>query len=321
MPCIAVCTSHSPLLNVPGAAPVAVEREIREHTLRLAAHVRDFAPDLVVQFGDDHASAFNLSLMPSFCVGLRAAALGDFETSRGPIRVDEATGRRCVEYLHGAGVDVAFSYRMTVDHGFVQALDLLLGGIDRVPVIPVMINCGGELRPPMARVGALGDAIGRFVAGLDGRRVLLLGSGGLSHDPPLPEFVDAPPDVQQRAIDGVVYTPELLRERTARVHRAAQDFATENRGALLPLDESWDREFLSLVEHNALDRIADFEDAWIRRRGGRGGQEVRNWLAPLAALRAAAGRYVAHVEYYRAVPELICGYGMLRAAPATGVAA
>lgn len=315
MECLAVCTSHSPLLNVPGAAPGEIDREIRAHTDRVARRVREFAPDLVVQFGDDHASAFNLSLMPAFCVGLRVRALGDFDTSRGPVLVDEAAARACVEHLHANGVDAAFSYRMTIDHGFVQALDLLLGGVDRVPLLPIMINCGGELRPPMRRVRALGIEVGRFLRSFAPRRVLLLGSGGLSHDPPLPEFVTAPPDVQQRAIDGVDYTPELLRERTARVHAAARDFAASNHGRLLPLDEAWDRDFLAATVAGDLERLAALDDADIRAKAGRGGQEVRNWLAALQALQTAAGAYTANVEFYRAVPELICGYGIVQAWP------
>lgn len=312
--CALVCTSHSPLLNVPGAAPPDVDVEIRDHTARVARFVAEFAPDLVVQFGDDHASAFNLGLMPAFCVGLRANALGDFHTSRGPVRTDEAAGRALVQHLHAQGIDVAFSYRMTVDHGFVQALDLLFGGVDRVPVVPVMINCGGELRPPLARALALGRAIGAWLATLESRRVLILGSGGLSHDPPLAEFASAAPDAQERLIVGTDYTPERLAERTRNVHRAGIDFAGPNSMGLLPLDADWDRWFLARAAAGDLDALVAIDDAELRRVAGRGGAEIRNWIAALAAMQVAAGDYAAQIDYYRPVPELICGYGILHAA-------
>lgn len=308
-----VCTSHSPLLNVAGAAPADIEAEIRLQTAKVARFVSDFEPDLIVQFGDDHASGFNLSLMPAFCVGIRANAIGDFATSAGPVLTDEASARTLITHLHDAGVDVAFSYRMSLDHGFVQALDLLIGGIDRVPVVPVMINCGGDLRPPMSRVAALGRAIGQCLQGIGDRRVLLLGSGGLSHDPPLPEFMRSPPDVQARIIEGVVYTPDLLRERTQRVHRAAIDFATNNTSSLLPLDAAWDRQFLDRVLAGDFETLLNLGDDEVRNLAGRGGAEIRNWLAALVAMQAANGgkQLDTQLDYYRAVPELICGYAIV----------
>ncbi|MEO0998207.1 MAG: 3-carboxyethylcatechol 2,3-dioxygenase [Pseudomonadota bacterium] len=310
-----VCTSHVALLNAPGAIPDDVEPGLNAATDKLREFVREFDPDLVIQFGDDHNSGFSLSLMPAFCVGMRAVCIGDFDTSSGPLLTDEAVARELVASLHDRGVDVATSYAMQVDHGFTQAIDLLFGGIDAVPVVPVFINCGGDLRPPMHRVKALGDAVGAFCRGLGDRRVLLLGSGGLSHDPPLPAFIDAPPEVQQVLIDGIDYTPELLEKRTERILQAARDFAGANTGGYLELNPEWDLHILEQFERGKLADIAQYEDHWILSEGGRGGQEIRMWLAPFAALAAAAGsgRYVATQEYYRAVPELFVGYGMMHA--------
>ncbi|MBL0800799.1 hypothetical protein LH646_16075 [Streptomyces sp. WA1-19] len=65
-------------------------------------------------------------------------------------------------------------------------MEILFDGIDTVPVIPVFVN--GVARPFVTtrRVRELGEAIGDHVAGLDGERVPVIGSGGLSHDPPAP---------------------------------------------------------------------------------------------------------------------------------------
>lgn len=59
---------------------------------------------------------------------------------------------------------------------------MLLGGIDRVPVVPVFINCVAQPLGPARRARLLGQAVGRAAAAL-GRRVMFIGSGGLSHDP------------------------------------------------------------------------------------------------------------------------------------------
>ena len=310
-----VCSSHVALLNVPGAVPGEVSPGLTEATDTLRDFVRDFDPDLVIQFGDDHNTGFNLRMMPAFAVGMRATCAGDFKTSSGPLLTDEPVARALTASLHEQGIDAAVSYDMQVDHGFTQLIDLMFGGIDVVPVVPVFINCGGELRPPMHRVKALGDAVGRFCKTLTDKRVLLLGSGGLSHDPPLPDFRTAPAEVQQVMIDGIDYTPEKLEQRTRRVLAAAKDFAGANEGGYRELNSEWDREILALLEQGRIDEMARFDDRWIYEQGGCGGQEIRMWLAPFAALAAASadGRYRATTDYYRPIPELFVAYGMMHA--------
>ncbi|MGQ7191994.1 hypothetical protein ACUODJ_62745, partial [Escherichia sp. HC-CC] len=39
-----------------------------------------------------------------------------------------------------SGIDLAVSYCMQVDHGFAQPLEFLLGGLDKVPVLPVFMT-------------------------------------------------------------------------------------------------------------------------------------------------------------------------------------
>ncbi len=58
-------------------------------------------------------------------------------------------------------------------------LEFLLGGLDKVPVLPVFINGVATPLPGFQRTRMLGEAIGRFTSTLN-KRVLFLGSGGLS---------------------------------------------------------------------------------------------------------------------------------------------
>ena len=89
-----------------------------------------------------------------------------------------------------SGIDLAVSYNMQVDHGFAQPLEFLLGGLDKVPVLPVFINGVATPLPGFQRTRMLGEAIGRFASSLN-KRVLFLGSGGLSHQPPVPELANS----------------------------------------------------------------------------------------------------------------------------------
>ncbi|GHL75836.1 hypothetical protein ECZU34_35840 [Escherichia coli] len=60
---------------------------------------------------------------------------------------------------------------MQVDHGFAQPLEFLLGGLDKVPVLPVFINGVATPLPGFQRTRMLGEAIGRFTSTLN-KRVL-----------------------------------------------------------------------------------------------------------------------------------------------------
>ena len=268
-----------------------------------------FAPDVVIKFGNDHNSGFSLRLMPPFLIALRARALGDFNTSSGTIAVDEATGRVLVQWLHGVGIDVATSYDALFDHGIVMGLDKLFGGVDRVPVIPVFTNCGGDLRPPLKRSLALGTAIGDyFLKCRPELNVLFLGSGGLSHDPPLPEFETSPADVQKRMIDGTEWTQESLAKRTKNVTAAGVAHG-RGEGGLKPLNPSWDRHMLDCFASGKLEVVAAQEDAEVIAVGGRGASEIRNWLAAFAALRAyGGGHYSIDHNFYKPLPSWITGF-------------
>ena len=76
---------------------------------------------------------------------------------------------------------------MKVDHGFTITMLKLFGGIDGAVVLPVFVNCAAHPRPSFKRVRQLGEAIGAFAASLP-MRTVLIGSGGLSHDPPTPRL-------------------------------------------------------------------------------------------------------------------------------------
>jgi len=66
----------------------------------------------------------------------------------------------------------------------------LFGDATARPVIPIFINSVATPLGPLRRARALGAAVGTFLATL-GKRVLVLGSGGLSHDPPVPTLATA----------------------------------------------------------------------------------------------------------------------------------
>jgi 2,3-dihydroxyphenylpropionate 1,2-dioxygenase len=135
-----VYASHTPLMR-DGVVAETVKANVDRGFARLATTIRCFAPDLVVQFSPDHFNGFLYDLMPTFCVGTAAASVGDWDTKSGPLPVPEAESRMLAESLLANGIDAAISYRMNVDHGFVQIWERMFGRFDKFPLIPIFVNC------------------------------------------------------------------------------------------------------------------------------------------------------------------------------------
>ena len=312
MPIHLECLSHTPLHGYVDPVPEVVA-EVERVQAAARARVEAFDPECIVLFGPDHYNGFFYDLMPPFCIGMAARAIGDFKSMAGPLNVPEALARELAEAVLDADVDVAVSYRMQIDHGFAQALEVMTGGLDRYPVIPVFLN---SVAPPMAslrRPRLLGDAVGRFASRL-GRRVLVIGSGGISHEPPVPELAGANEEVAERLIAGRNPGAESRAARQARTVAAAQAFTTGD-SHLHPLNPEWDEAFLDLLERGDLKALDGMTNAAITRDGGKSAHEIRSWVAAFAAL-AAAGPYHAVRDYYRPIPEWIAGFAAMHGSTA-----
>lgn len=311
MPIHLECLSHTPLHGYFDPRPEVVA-EVERIGRAARERVEAFNPDVIVAFAPDHFNGFFYDVMPPFCIGARAEAIGDFKSLAGTLPVPEALAHRLAENVLDTDIDVALSYRMQVDHGCAQALEVLTGGLDRYPVIPVFIN---SVAPPMAtlrRARLLGDAIGRFFS-RSGKRVLVVGSGGISHEPPVPELAGAAPEVAERLIAGRNPTPDSRAARQARTVAAAKSF-TAGDSPLHPLNPEWDRAFLARLASGELTSVDGMTNAAITRDGGKSAHEIRTWVAAFGAL-AAYGPYRATLGYYREIPEWIAGFAAMHATP------
>jgi 2,3-dihydroxyphenylpropionate 1,2-dioxygenase len=298
--------SHSPLLNLPGPSPDLLD-DINSALTGAREFVRDFDPELVVIFAPDHYNGFFYRVMPPFCIGTNAVGVGDFGTQAGSLNVPQDIATDCATAVLNADVDVALSAGMDVDHGTVQPLQTLFGDAASVPIVPIFINSVATPLGPLKRARALGAAVGRFVATLD-KRVLLLGSGGLSHDPPVPTLATAPPAALDRIVHGAPMTSEQRQARQTAVMGIAQEFA-QGRGPMHPLNPEWDHRLLDILDRGDLTAVDDWSNEWIAGEGGGSAHEIRTWVAAFAAL-ASHGPYETLVRYYRAAPELIAGFAV-----------
>jgi 2,3-dihydroxyphenylpropionate 1,2-dioxygenase len=309
-----ICCSHSPLM-VTGIeeSQANVQAQFFKELAGASAALHAFNPDLVVVFGPDHFNGFFYELMPAFCIGTAAEGSKDWHLEAGALRVPRELATACVRFLQSRDFDVAISHQMKVDHGITIPLFKLTGALARYDTLPIFVNCAADPRPSFRRVRRFGEAIGEFLAGQDlaGKdlRITVIGSGGLSHDPPTPRLERSPPDVARRLIVRQTPSQQELDARENRVIAAARDLVA-GKGPCLPPSEQWDREFLQSFVDNELEAFDSLTDAEIDRVAGFGAHEVRTWVAAAAAARKI-GNPRPELRYYHLVPEWITGMAIV----------
>ncbi len=197
---------------------------------------------------------------------------------------------------------------MVVDHGVAQPLQLLFGSFDTPPALPIFLNAAAPPAiPTIKRVLELGSAVGKYFKG-DARRILYIGSGGLSHDPPVPTLDHPDAAVRERIIVRHQASPEERSARQARVIDAGRLMA-EGKSGRRELNPDWDQRLMELLERGDLSAVAGMNEADIVREGGGSGHEVKAWIAAAAA--ASTNTISTRQNWYRAIPELIAGFGIL----------
>lgn len=171
-------------------------------------------PDVAIVFYNDHGLNFALDHMPTFAVGAADhydnadEGWGEPAPRRFPGAPDLSW--HIVQSLMADEFDVSVCRAMLFDHAGITALDLLYPGHD-VPVatIPIVINGVQPPLPTPLRCYRLGQAIGRAVASLpDDRKILIVGSGGLSHE--LGQFGKINEPFDRMTMEHIVADPTAL---------------------------------------------------------------------------------------------------------------
>lgn len=316
-----VTASHSPLIEFPQVTTEQFHRVIEGLDV-VRAEVAAFDPDLVVVFGVDHYGGHHMRSMPAFCVGVDATALADVGGTPGRLDVPRDVAVAAVDHARNHGVDVAVSYAMDVDHGFTQALVTLAGGIDRYQVLPIFVACIQTPFVPFARARALGDVIGSYIAGLDTARVLIIGTGGLAHNPrvlfpPIDEVGDEwrPYHLHGRAQDEVSQQEWIDYQIDAHKIAAQLLASDEIPDEVFGLNETWDREFLDLFCSGDLSTFDRWLPDDVVDTAGIGAMEVLTWIAAGQAMQTATG--ATPTQRLQVICRVIgIGFGITSSAPA-----
>ena len=145
-------------------------------------------PDVVILVYNDHASAFDMKMIPTFALGC-AASFPSTDEGYGPRPVPDVVGDPELAWHIGQSLveqhfDITFINEMTVDHGLTVPLSLMFGQPEVWPcrVIPLAVNVLVYPSPTGQRCLDLGRAIKKAVESYDkDLNVQVWGTGGMSH--------------------------------------------------------------------------------------------------------------------------------------------
>lgn len=215
----AVTTSHVPAIG----AAIARGRQQEpywsaffEGYLPVRRWIAETKPEVVVVVYNDHGLNFFLDKMPTFAIGA-APSYRNADEGWGLPQVPSFQGEEdlswhLVESLVADEFDIVTCQEMLVDHAFTLPLALLWP--DRqwpVRVVPVCVNTVLFPLPTAARCHRFGQSIGRAIESWDSdSRVLVIGSGGLSHQLEGRRAGHINREFDQRFMDSLASEPEWV---------------------------------------------------------------------------------------------------------------
>lgn len=276
---LTLCASHAPGMDRDSEGLLGAQ--FRRGVAAARQAVTAFDPELVVLFGGDHRRAF-AHVAPSFAVAYSANLLPEGGHDAATLNVPTDISRDLAFSLVASGFDLSVCRDVSLDHAFGQPLHHYLEEPTRAQVIPIPVNCASPPLPTAARALAFGRQVGAFFDQLD-KRVLFIGTGGLSHSPPSLEDERHDKTEQERG--------DQIRAGFEAASRA--------------IKPDWDRAFLDAMGSWDEARILELADR-ATEDAGVGANEVRTWIAA----GAAGGSRPVIPLAYESVPEWITGMGV-----------
>lgn len=150
---------------------------------------KENTPDVVILVYNDHATAFDSSIIPTFVLGT-GAEYPVADEGYGPRPVPDVQGypefaAHLAQSIIQDDFDLTLVNEMVVDHGLTVPLSLVFGDVAEWPckVIPLAVNVVQYPVPSGRRCYELGKALRRALDKWDGPElnVQIWGTGGMSH--------------------------------------------------------------------------------------------------------------------------------------------
>jgi protocatechuate 4,5-dioxygenase beta chain len=150
--------------------------------------IKDEKPDLIFLVYNDHCTAFDARVIPTFALGC-AAEFPPADEGWGPRPVPVVKGHQTLaahiaQSLILDSFDLTIINEMEVDHGLTVPLTMMFGQPEQwpCPVIPLAVNVVQYPAPLGSRCYSLGKAIRKAIESFpEDLKVCVFGTGGMSH--------------------------------------------------------------------------------------------------------------------------------------------
>jgi protocatechuate 4,5-dioxygenase, beta chain len=215
-----ICTSHVPAIGgalAKGQQATPYWKPFFDGFPPVRAWLDEVKPDVAVVFYNDHGLNFFLDTVPTFAVGAADEYCNEDEgwgiPALGSFAGDPKFSWHIIESLVGGEFDPASCQKMLVDHAFSLPMQLLWPDPQRRvrASVPIAINTVQHPLPSPKRCFKLGQAVGDAIASYpQDLKVVILGSGGLSHqlDGERAGYINKEFDL--RCMDLLVHDPNVL---------------------------------------------------------------------------------------------------------------
>lgn len=194
---LTIALAHAPgLTGWLDQAPADQRQRLRDGYQEMGRIVRAAKPDAIIGLANDHILNFRLDNPPNFCIGTADIWHGPAPWFKDWLNVPDYTVKGNRHLAHTlvregdrAGVRFAYSDSLLFDDNWSVPLFYLTPDHD-VPLVPIHMNC---ILPPLPtpqecfRVGeVIAETVRRHRPA--GERIVLMATGGLSHDPGGPAY-------------------------------------------------------------------------------------------------------------------------------------
>jgi aromatic ring-opening dioxygenase catalytic subunit (LigB family) len=283
------CSHAGLLISRSDDAPVAQRDAVHAAFAAMGAAIRAAAPDAVVIVATDHGRIYPLAHVAQFTIGVSESAegIGDAELPPCTVPIHQPFAQAILTGMIAEGVDLAFSERARIDHSFVAPLMLAFGNAPP-PIVPIAQNCNVPPLPTLARSYEVGVKLRRAIAAGPAGRVVVIGTGGLSH------WVGTPEQQQFRR-----------RPAGTRVAAGHSPVTIDETG---PINDDFDRAFLAAIcAGETAAFLRDWSEERLYAEAGNGAQEIRNWIVLAGLTHDRSARVLA----YEPVREWLTGSAVI----------
>jgi len=172
-------------------------------------------PDLMVVIYNDHMNRFFFDAYPTFALGVgerhELADEGWGKRQFPALAGDSAFGWHLARSLIADEFDPTICQEITIDHGILSVLPLLWDAPWPAPIVPLAVNVIQHPIPTARRLWKLGHALRHAIDTYEkDARVVVVGTGGMSHQLHGERFGFMNPEWDNRFLDLLEHDPSVL---------------------------------------------------------------------------------------------------------------